>query len=243
MLLKIDLHVHSDRSPDGRSSLPKLISAAKAKGLDGFALTDHDLLSQPMEVDDFLIIPACECSTKDGHIVGLFLSELPRCPKSRTGHLPTAAEAIDEIHRQGGIAIWAHPYERHLTIDEAAAAAADFIETANARADFKNTKANAMAQGLADRLNKPQTGGSDGHHDSEVGNAFTELDCKARTLDEVRTILTAGATQPVLVQNTPRIKKGLSQLEKCRKQKAGLLRFCKAYAYILYCIILDLIKG
>ena len=82
MLLKIDLHVHSDRSPDGRSSLPKLISAAKAKGLDGFALADHDLLSQPMEVDDFLIIPACECSTKDGHIVGLFLSELPRCLKS-----------------------------------------------------------------------------------------------------------------------------------------------------------------
>jgi len=243
MILKIDLHVHSDRSPDGRSTPDALIAAAKAAGLDGIALAEHDLLSKPVENDDFLIIPACECSTKDGHIVGLFLSELPRCLQSQTGRLPTAPEAIDEIHRQNGIALWAHPYERHSAIDEAAASKADFIETANARAAFKNTKANAQAEALALRLHKPQTGGSDGHHASEVGNAYTELNCKVHTLDAVREALTAADTRSVLCRNTPRIKKGLSQLAKCRKQKAPLPRRLKAYAYLLYCLILDLIKG
>ncbi len=242
MILKFDLHVHSNRSPDGRSPLPQLIEAAKAKGLDGFALADHDLLSVPYEGNDFLILPACECSTSEGHIVGLFLTELPRCLKSQTGRLPTAREAIDEIHRQGGVAIWAHPYERHTAIDESAAAAVDYIEVANARACFKNLQANAMAEALAQRLGKPQTGGSDGHHANEIGNAYTELCCKGRSLADVREALQVGIAHPVYVRNTPRIQKGRSQLEKCRKQKAGLLRRCKAYAYLLYCILLDFIK-
>ena len=243
MVLRLDLHVHSDRSSDGRSSLPELISAAKMRGLDGFALADHDLLSQGMEQEDFVIIPACECSTTEGHIVGLFLSELPHCLKSQTGRLPTAEEAIDEIRRQGGISIWAHPYERHSAINEEAAMLADFIETANARANFKNNKANAQAADLARRLGKSTTGGSDGHHANEVGNAYTELICKGRSLDDIRQVLSEANTHAVLHRDTPHLQKGLSQLEKCRKTNAGLLRRCKAYAYLLYCLILDLIKG
>ncbi len=243
MVLKLDLHVHSDRSTDGRSSLSELIAAAKTRGLDGFALADHDLLSESFESEDFIIIPACECSTSEGHIIGLFLSELPRCLKSQSGHLPTAREAIDEISRQGGISIWAHPYERHTDINEDAASLADFIETANARANFKNIYANDRAADLARRLNKPSTGGSDGHHAHEVGNAYTEICCKGIELNDIQRALQSGNTRAILVSNTPRLQKGLSQLEKCRRTNAGLPRRCKAYAYLLYCLILDLIKG
>lgn len=242
MLLKLDLHVHSDRSPDGRSSLPELIDAAKKCRLDGFALADHDLLSEPYESDDLLIIPACECSTTEGHIVGLFLTELPRCLKSRTGHLPSAKDAIHEIHRQGGIAVWAHPYERHNCVDEQAAGLADYIETANARACFKNRSANRQAEALAARLQKPQTGGSDGHHAGEIGNAYTELHCNAKNLDSVFRALQSKNTRAILQQHTAHLQKGLSQLEKCRKTKASFFRWCKAFLYILYCMILDL-KG
>ena len=242
MILNIDFHVHSERSADGRSTLEELVRAARAKGLHGFALTDHDLLSEPFEEDGFLIVPACECSTSDGHIIGLFLLELPTILKSQTGRLPTAREAVEEIHRLGGLAVWAHPYQRHSAIDEGTAALVDYIETVNARAAFKNTRANAQAEALADRLSKPMLGGSDGHHASEVGNGLTEVDCPSRTLEGLRNALDEGRVTPVLVRNTPRWKKGLSQLRKRRRSRVGPIGLCKAYAYICYCILLDLIK-
>ena len=42
MSLRIDLHVHSFFSADGVSSPEDLITAARAAGLHGFAITDHN---------------------------------------------------------------------------------------------------------------------------------------------------------------------------------------------------------
>jgi histidinol phosphatase-like PHP family hydrolase len=42
MPFKIDLHTHSFFSGDGVSSPEENIASAKAKGLHGFALTDHN---------------------------------------------------------------------------------------------------------------------------------------------------------------------------------------------------------
>lgn len=241
MTLRIDLHVHSDISVDGRDSLEDMLSAAEAAGLDGIALCDHDALSEPKEGRPF-VIPACECSTTDGHIIGLFIPRLPSCLRENSGRLPSASEAIDEIHALGGLALWAHPYERHSSIPEETAAKADFIEACNARACFKNKKANAQAHELALRLDKPALGGSDAHSASEVGNAFTELECKYISLYSIKEALLAGQATAVIKKDTPRLKKGLSQLVKCRRVKAPFSRMIKAYIYILYCLLLDLIK-
>jgi predicted metal-dependent phosphoesterase TrpH len=42
MPLRIDFHVHSFFSMDGVSSPEDLIAAARAAGLNGFAVTDHN---------------------------------------------------------------------------------------------------------------------------------------------------------------------------------------------------------
>ena len=42
MPFNIDLHTHSFFSGDGVSSPEELITAARAKGLHGFAITDHN---------------------------------------------------------------------------------------------------------------------------------------------------------------------------------------------------------
>ena len=42
MKLKLDLHIHSERSPDGRMTLSEIVERAKAAGLDGVAVCDHD---------------------------------------------------------------------------------------------------------------------------------------------------------------------------------------------------------
>ena len=70
----VDLHVHTAASPDGRSPLADLATAAKQAGLDAMAICDHDLCTPvPEALEGVLLIPACEVSTRAGHIAGLFL--------------------------------------------------------------------------------------------------------------------------------------------------------------------------
>lgn len=242
MILKADLHVHTDRSPDGRSPLDAVLKSAARKGLDAVAIADHDLLSQPCDFKDVTVIPACECSTSDGHIVGLFINSLPSCLRAQSGRLPSAEEAIDEIHSLGGYAIWAHPYERRSSVNESSAALADAVEIYNSRACFKNPDANKLAIELAHRLGKPMTAGSDAHHHSELGNSYTEIECTEKSLNCIHKALAEGSFSPVFVRNTPRINKGLSQLAKCRRSGASPLRYLKAFVYIFYCLILDIIR-
>ena len=75
MELKLDLHIHSERSPDGIMPLEEIVSLARARGLDGAAVCDHDLaLTGPPRFDDFLLIPGVEVSTQLGHLLGLFVT-------------------------------------------------------------------------------------------------------------------------------------------------------------------------
>src|SRR5206468_6119677 len=89
MPLNIDLHTHSFFSGDGISSPEDLIAAARAKGLNGIAITDHNtcdavnyLLQQGlmrldgMPVGDFLVLPGVEVTTADGHLLCIG-AELP----------------------------------------------------------------------------------------------------------------------------------------------------------------------
>ena len=91
MAFNIDLHTHSFFSGDGISSPEDMIAAARAKGLHGIAITDHNtcdavnyLLQKGLmrldglPVDDFLILPGVEVTTADGP------SALHRCRACRT---------------------------------------------------------------------------------------------------------------------------------------------------------------
>ena len=96
MLLKADLHVHTEHSPDSRTSLPDAITAAKRAGMDFLAVTDHDVppvdevFSQP-EREGVLLIPGVEYSTDKGHLLGLFLT-VP-CPAHTGRRLPFSEAA------------------------------------------------------------------------------------------------------------------------------------------------------
>src|SRR4030095_1670005 len=117
MPFKIDLHTHSFFSGDGVSSPEENIASAKAKGLHGFALTDHNtndgvtylldkglVREDGLPVDDFLIIPGVEVTTAEGHLLclGVILPYLKGTP---------AAEVCRIVHSMGGLAIPPHPYD------------------------------------------------------------------------------------------------------------------------------------
>src|SRR2546423_14649986 len=96
MPLNIDLHTHSFFSGDGISSPEDLIAAARAKGLSGIAITDHntcDAVNYLLEkglmrldclaVSGFLALPGGEGNTADGRLLSI-CAGFP-CPAGETG--------------------------------------------------------------------------------------------------------------------------------------------------------------
>lgn len=242
MTFRIDLHVHTDASLDGLSSLAELAAAAKAAGLDAIAVADHNLCTPvPEALDGVLLIPACEVSTQAGHILGLFLDEPLDLDALRRDGLPSGAEAVAEIRRRGGIAVLAHPYEKPGAAPENFDFRPDGVETVNARACFKVKDANQKAAALGSAWGLPATGGSDAHSGHEVGNAYTEVECGALTLPALKAAVAAGHCRAVLVQGTPHLRKGLSQFAK-RKRQGGVKNLAVGAAYVAWCAGKDLFR-
>ncbi|MDP8943168.1 MAG: glycosyltransferase [Actinomycetota bacterium] len=106
----VDLHMHTDHSPDCATPVDTLLETAKEKGLDAIAVTDHNEISGALEAreraDGIKVIVAEEVKTADqGEVIGLFIEE--KIPRGMT-----LAETIAEIHRQGGLAYIPHPFDR-----------------------------------------------------------------------------------------------------------------------------------
>ncbi len=199
MLHRFDLHVHSWFSADAASAPEELIAAAKAKGLSGIAITDHDsceahdyLLKKGLErpdgepVDGFLIIPGVEVSTADGHLL---------CIGTTLPHMRGvgAAEVVQAIHDRGGIAIPAHPYDRWRSgIRQELLDTLDIhaIEVFNAAVSNKiyNNQALAYAQGRGLSM----TASSDAHHASAVAVSSTTFDLAKLDVAHLLTALRTG---------------------------------------------------
>ena len=239
-IYRVDLHLHTAASPDGRSSLEGIAKAAKAAGLDAIAVTDHDLCTPvPAALEGVLLIPGCEVSTAAGHITGLFL-ERP-LPLEALGRLPAPETAVEAIREAGGLAVLAHPYQRPGAAPEQFTFPLDAIEAVNARACFKVPEANEKAAALAQKRGLPAVGGSDAHDAAEVGNAYTELEAEALAVSALREALAAGRSRAVLRRNTSHFRKGLSQWTKARRG-GGLPRLGKAALYLGYCAALDVLR-
>lgn len=239
MSFRADLHVHTDASPDGRSPLSALASAAAVRGLDAIAVTDHDLCTPvPARIGGVLLIPGCEISTRAGHVLGLFLEQPAALDALKTEDLPSAEDAVREIRRCGGLAVLAHPYESRSAAPDGAGT--DAIETCNARATFHVKDANEKAAALAARLSLPATGGSDAHAAPEVGAAYTVLEAAVCTLPALRQALANGDCRAVLDRETPKRYKGLSQLAKARRS-GGFRQCCVELVYLCYCTARDVL--
>lgn len=230
---KADLHVHTDASGDGRSTLEEQAAAARAAGLDAIAVTDHDRCTPvPERLGGVLLIPGCEISTALGHITGLFLRrpvDIGALERPRP-----AQAAVRAIHEAGGLAVLAHPYEHRSPDGSEASAGLDGIETANARADMKDPQANEKAGALAASLGLAAVGGSDGHHRSEVGYAYTELEADELSLEALRAALAAGRSRAVLRRRTGWMQKGLSQWRAARRH-GGVRRIGHGLLYLALC--------
>lgn len=195
---KYDLHCHvHEGSSDSAVKAEEFISILMDKGFSGMLITDHDTYNGwrfwkdklKDKYPDFTVLKGIEYDTDDaGHIIVVLPcnTELPvleaRGLKVR--------KLIKLVHDKGGVLGPAHPCgEPFLSIfstgkfrkDDSIAAQFDFIEGFNA-CEFEKDCMSSFA--VADKYNKPTTGGSDAHHHGGVGMGYSVFDTKINNEDE-----------------------------------------------------------
>ncbi|MFI3249966.1 MAG: PHP-associated domain-containing protein [Eubacteriales bacterium] len=245
MEVTVDFHVHTDSSFDGRHSLEEMLLSAKEKGLNAIAICDHNIIFDPARLaplpsgslEGFLVIAGCEFSTDRGHILGLFLQDCPDlAPLFEGKSVADFHKTLSLIQSLGGIAVVAHPFARSEEREMDFCAELFGVEVANARAWYKNPRANVQALELGREYGKVSFGGSDAHSKGEIGNCYTTVLVEELSLDRIRSAVLSGKTQVVHLRNTKRIYKGASQLIKAKRGGGSLLQ---GILYYCYCILWD----
>ena len=236
MELKLDLHIHSEHSPDGRMTLAEIAAQAKARGMSGCAVCDHDRVLQERFSDpDFLLIPGVEVSTQFGHLLGLFVS----APIDTRDFY----EAVEHIHAQGGIAVLAHPFEHHsdpARIDPIAHLL-DGVEVWNSRADRKISCANIYAECFAEEHQLRCFAGSDAHVPQEIGNGYVTVEAEAFTLEAAKAALLRNQVT-ICGRRSPARYTAMSQLTKRKKTGASPAAYIKWGLFAAKCVAQDLLR-
>ena len=175
--LKLDMHTHSEYSPDSRTPLEAQAKALVAAGIDVVCATDHNTIEGALRLRELAtslrVIVGEEVTSRDGEIIGLFLETA--IPRGLSGE-----ETIERIHAQGGIVSVPHPFSRNRLYHIKRAALErlwqqiDCIEVFNAREAFAAD--NVRAAAFAKEHNIPGAVGSDAHRTSEIGRAWLEID-------------------------------------------------------------------
>lgn len=172
--MRVDLHLHSEFSHDGRSSIDEIVARAKECELERIALTDHNTIEGALvlaRVAPELAIIGEEAKTKEGEVIGLFINR-------RLPPYLSAEEVMDMVHGMGGLTYIPHPFDRnrsHFREDRIVELAPriDIIETYNPWCDAGANRASAA---LARGLDKVTATGSDAHSAHELGRSWMEMD-------------------------------------------------------------------
>jgi predicted metal-dependent phosphoesterase TrpH len=200
LMLRFDLHVHTSYSKDGQDTVEEILKAAKAKGLDGVAITDHNTTAgarRALEVRDqvapgLLVIPGEEVSTRSGHLIVLgILEDIPRDM--------SVEDTIKAGHELGGTVVVPHPYNRlrhGISIPEGT----DAVEVYNSRFIFGFH--NHIASSRSKARNLPGVAGSDAHAAEFVGTAVTLVNTDQRTVQAVLKAIREGKTEAI-AKRTP----------------------------------------
>ncbi len=188
-----DLHVHSMAS-DGIDGVEAILDAAVARGLSLLAITDHErvdgaVAARAMAIAKGLpieVIVGEEITTRNGHLVALFMQE-------RIGPWGSMRDSVRRVHEQGGIAIVAHPLVPYPlcasagTIRRLLAADDPRVHPDGIEAFNPTTAAMRWAKRVPEfviECGVAAVGGSDAHRASNVGQVVTRF--SGHTTEDLR---------------------------------------------------------
>ncbi|HEV8601126.1 MAG TPA: PHP-associated domain-containing protein [Patescibacteria group bacterium] len=171
---RLDLHTHSIISYDGGITLSQFRRIFSDGKISCAAITDHNEISFAQslhsELGDKIIIGE-EIKTKDGEIIGLFLTQ-------RVEPNLTAEQTIEQIRSQNGLVYIPHPFEKtrsgiSKTVLQRIASSIDIIEAFNARS--REPWLASKTEEFARQHNVAQASSSDAHGLAGLGTALSLL--------------------------------------------------------------------
>jgi len=196
MFGRFELHCHTHYSKgrkipcEALHSPAEMVKEAKRKGLSGIAITDHINNKSWKEAEEtaqalgMIFIPGIEIESKQGHILGLGLSDMVASGLS-------VDETMDKIHEQGGVSVAAHPFDLRGLGLQHDMNKADIAEAFNAMSIDRIS--NVFTARRARALEMPIMAGSDAHTKQMLGTATTSID--AYDADSIIRELKKGNTQ------------------------------------------------
>lgn len=199
---KADLHLHT-RVSDGFATVEQLLEYVEhSTDLDVIAVTDHEDAAGGQRAIElavkrryrFEVVVGAEVTTLQGHLLALYIDSAPKSFRS-------IERTIDEIHRQGGMAVIPHPMSwltRSISLRtinrlygrREMGTWFDAIELGNPSPAGKQTASRARA--LNRRWGLPETGGSDAHHLLHTATGWTEF--AGSSARDLRRAIASGST-------------------------------------------------
>lgn len=177
-----DIHIHTTVSDGVATPVEVLRWANRHTDLAVIAIADHNAVAGALEAAEAApkfghveVVVAQEVESSDGHIIGLWAGE-------RIHPGLSAAETVEAIHAQGGLAVAAHPFaprwwHRHGLCrgDKGIydSVAFDAVEVANSTPLFAGGNLRARLYQMLNRHRLAATGGSDAHIPSVIGTSRT----------------------------------------------------------------------
>ena len=209
-LMLIDLHTHTKPlSWDSYLEPDDLIERSRAAGLDGICLSEHDYFWKPEDVaelakrHDYLVLPAIEINTDDGHILAYGLDKY-------VYGMHRSHELARHVEKMNGAMIAAHPYRRQMPwyvedergYEEALVRASRntayqycaALEAINGRGSTKETE---FSRRLVELMGMRGTAGSDAHARIDIGRCATRFERDIGTIEDLIEELKAGRFEAV----------------------------------------------
>lgn len=183
-----DLHMHTNCS-DGENSYEEMIQKALELQLDFIAVTDHDGIPQgnctfstfaKCQAETRLVcIPSAEQSARTFHLLAIGI-------QNRFSALQPLALQVEEIHRQGGLAIAAHPYDKtwKYTEDQLVRSGLDAMECARG-----TREENQQQLVLSDKYNIPCAYNSDAHKTDDLGKQYNVCSVPIKSVADLKAAL------------------------------------------------------
>lgn len=212
----IDLHTHTrPLSWDSYLSPDDLVERSKAAGLDGICLSEHDYLWDPDDVaalakrHNYLVLPAIEINTDDGHILVYGIDRY-------VYGMHRSHELAKHVRAADGAMVAAHPYRRqmpwyvederdyHDALVRAARNPAYQYCVALEKLNGRGTqKENAFSAALCEHMGMPGTAGTDSHSRSDIGRCATNFERDIHDIYELIEELKAGRFEAVDLAHKP----------------------------------------
>ena len=202
--MKIDLHCHSESSPDSSTPYAAIPPRCREQGIAVQAIADHGTIDGALRVKALAeaeveagaegptIIIGEEIRTPEGELIGLFLDEsIP--------HGLSPEETVERIKAQDGLVLLPHGFDplkpsrlkpgaRRRIVD-----GIDIVETFNTHVSWNGW--NRAAEAWAKVQGLPTSAGSDAHSLAAIGSAWTEVpEQSIRTPQDLLNALEEGTT-------------------------------------------------